>query len=140
MIDIDKSSSFSGYIWQLHASNPDLRAKLPSVIPPWYFRAFFQMFERELAAWDGAYRTFRPIAADFAAVVGQYQQIYVNPTLDALRHLDPAEVAPDIRRRVNSCREDFSTFVRNYRSFAQSANVAVREDLFAVYFEVPDSV
>src|SRR3546814_5756742 len=60
------------------------------------------------------------------------------PTLDTLRRLDPTQLPDDVRRKVNLLREDYGTFVRQYRTFAQVANSRLEGQVFPAYLEVPE--
>ena len=139
LVDADNTNSFVRYAWDLTARDPAWRAKLPAVIPPWYFADFFSMFRRRLAAWNGSYDELRALGRDFTAVVIQFDQVFVRPTLDTLRRLDPTQLPDDVRRKVNLLREDYGAFVRQYRTFVQVANSRLEGQVFPAYLEVPEA-
>jgi hypothetical protein len=140
LADAESANSFVRYFWDLAARDPGWQSKLPATIPPWYFAAFFTLFCRRLDEWDGGYEGLKSRAKDFTAVVTQYGQMCVRPMLDALRRLDRDQLPDDMRHKVNLIREDYVSFVRQCRAFAQAANLQCDDQVFPEYLEVPEPI
>jgi hypothetical protein len=120
LVNSESRDTFARYFWELAAHDPGWRAQLPGLIPPWYFAEFFKVFHRSLERWDGTYEELTALAGAFTSVVTQYGQVYVRPTLEALRRLEGVQLPEQIRRKVNLLREEYAAFGRNYRAFGQS--------------------
>jgi hypothetical protein len=140
LVNTQSEANLARYLETLRAQEPDLRAKLPNVPPLQYLVDFLGMLMDRIDKWDGTYREFKVLGRDFYTFVHQYDRLYAQGQLSALRLLKPGELPDRHRRKIDLLRENYAAFLRQYMTFAKKVNGRFGEPAFIDYIDLPEPI